>query len=101
MVGHEQDFRLKEDIKVTSRECVLAAISHEETGRSPVDMGSNPSSGISAMGYNKLKKALGVYLLCTSSLMLWTAFHKAPAKNPLTTASAVQVTTELPHMGGR
>ena len=46
-------------------------------------------------------QALGVYLLCTSSLMLWTAFHKAPAKNPLTTASAVQVTTELPHMGGR
>lgn len=49
----------------------------------------------------KLKKALGIYLLCTSSLMLWTAFHKAPAKNPLTSASAVQVTTELPHMGGR
>ncbi len=50
----------------------------------------------------KLKKALGVYLLCTSSLMLWTAFHHAPAKNPLVTASsAVQTATELPHKGGR
>ena len=26
----------------------------------PVDLGSNPSSGISAMGYTKLKKALGI-----------------------------------------
>lgn len=50
----------------------------------------------------KLKKALGIYLLCTSSLMLWTAFHHAPAKNPLVTASsAVQTATELPHKGGR
>jgi uroporphyrinogen decarboxylase len=45
---------------MTSRERVLAAISHQQTGRIPVDLGSNPSSGISAMGYTKLKKALGI-----------------------------------------
>ncbi len=45
---------------MTSRERVLAAINHQDTGRIPVDLGSNPSSGISAMGYNKLKKALGI-----------------------------------------
>lgn len=45
---------------MTSRERVLAAINHQDTDRIPVDMGSNPSSGISAMGYNKLKKALGI-----------------------------------------
>jgi uroporphyrinogen decarboxylase len=45
---------------MTSRECVLAAINHRQTGRIPIDMGSNPSSGISAMEYTKLKKALGI-----------------------------------------
>ncbi len=45
---------------MTSRERVLAAINHQQPDRLPVDMGSNPSSGISAMGYNKLKKALGL-----------------------------------------
>jgi uroporphyrinogen decarboxylase len=45
---------------MTSRERVLAAINHRQTAQIPVDMGSNPSSGISAMGYTKLKKALGI-----------------------------------------
>ncbi len=45
---------------MTSRERVLAAINHQAVDRIPVDLGSNPSSGISAMGYNKLKKALGI-----------------------------------------
>ena len=45
---------------MTSRERVLASINHQSIGRIPVDMGSNPSSGISAMGYTKLKKALGI-----------------------------------------
>jgi uroporphyrinogen decarboxylase len=44
---------------MTSRERVLAAISHRQPDRVPVDLGSNPSSGISAMAYNKLKTALG------------------------------------------
>ncbi len=45
---------------MTSRERVLAAIGHRQPDRVPVDLGSNPSSGISAMAYNKLKAALGV-----------------------------------------
>ncbi|MDZ8120548.1 uroporphyrinogen decarboxylase family protein [Pontiella agarivorans] len=45
---------------MTSRERVLAAINHQSADQLPVDLGSNPSSGISAMGYNKLKKALGI-----------------------------------------
>ena len=45
---------------MTSRERVLAAIEHKDSGQIPIDLGSNPSSGISAMGYNKLKKALGI-----------------------------------------
>jgi uncharacterized membrane protein YfcA len=46
-----------------------------------------------SMDSAKLKKALGVYLLCTSSLMLWTAFHHAAPKNPLVTASPVSSST--------
>ncbi|HNX53237.1 MAG TPA: uroporphyrinogen decarboxylase family protein [Pontiellaceae bacterium] len=45
---------------MTSRERVLAAINHKQPDRVPVDMGSNPSSGISAMGYNKLKAGLNI-----------------------------------------
>ena len=45
---------------MTSRERVLAAINHQQTNKIPVDMGSNPSAGISAMAYTKLKKALGI-----------------------------------------
>lgn len=44
---------------MTSRERVLAAINHKEPDKVPVDLGSNPSSGISAIAYNNLKKHLG------------------------------------------
>ena len=45
---------------MNSRERVLAAIGHRQPDRIPVDLGSNPSSGISAIAYNHLKKALGI-----------------------------------------
>lgn len=45
---------------MTSKERVLAAINHQQPARIPVDLGSNPSSGISAMAYTNLKKALGI-----------------------------------------
>lgn len=43
-----------------SRERVLAAINHTQPDKIPVDMGSNPSSGISAIAYDNLKKYLGM-----------------------------------------
>jgi uroporphyrinogen decarboxylase len=36
------------------------SIAHKEPDRIPVDLGSTPSSGISAIAYNKLKKYLGI-----------------------------------------
>jgi len=45
---------------VTPRERVLAAIAHREPDRVPVDIGSTPSSGISATAYARVKAALGV-----------------------------------------
>ncbi len=45
---------------MTPRERVLAAIDHREPDRVPVDLGSTPSSGISAMAYGKLKRRLGI-----------------------------------------
>ncbi len=45
---------------MTSRERVLAAIAHREPDRVPLDIGSTPSSGISAIAYNNLKKRLGI-----------------------------------------
>ena len=44
---------------MTARERVLCAISHREPDRVPLDLGSTPSSGISAIAYNNLKKRLG------------------------------------------
>ena len=41
-----------------SRERILAAINHKEPDRVPIDMGSTPSSGISAIAYTNLKKHL-------------------------------------------
>jgi uroporphyrinogen decarboxylase len=38
---------------------VLAAIAHREGDRVPVDLGSTPSSGISALGYASLARELG------------------------------------------
>ena len=43
-----------------SRNYVLSAIKHLETDRIPVDLGSTPSSGISAIAYNNLKKYLAI-----------------------------------------
>jgi uroporphyrinogen decarboxylase len=45
---------------MTSRERIIAAIQHREPDRVPVDLGSTPSSGISVIAYNKLKKYLGM-----------------------------------------
>lgn len=45
---------------MTSRERVLAAINHEEPDYVPLDLGATPSSGISAIAYNNLKKHLGM-----------------------------------------
>jgi len=44
---------------MSSRKAVLDAISHKQPDKVPVDMGATPSSGISAIGYNKLKMHLG------------------------------------------
>lgn len=43
----------------TSREHILAAFNHQQTGKVPVDLGSTPSSGISAIAYSNLLKHLG------------------------------------------
>jgi len=45
---------------MTSRERVLAAINHREPDRVPVDLGSTPSSGISAIAYKNLIDYLGM-----------------------------------------
>jgi len=45
---------------VNSRERVLAAINHQQPDKIPVDLGSTPSSGISAIAYFNLKKYLGI-----------------------------------------
>lgn len=43
---------------LTSRERVRMALNHEEPDKIPIDFGGMRSSGISAIGYNKLKKYL-------------------------------------------
>jgi uroporphyrinogen decarboxylase len=50
---------------MNSRQRILAAIEHKETERAPVDFGSNPASGISAIAYTSLKKYLGITTGCT------------------------------------
>lgn len=45
---------------MTSRERVMAAVNHKTPDRCPLDLGSTPSSGISAIAYNNLKKHLGM-----------------------------------------
>jgi len=44
---------------MTSRERVLAAVAHKTPDKVPVDMGSTPSSGISATAYERLRKHVG------------------------------------------
>lgn len=43
---------------MTSRERVMAAVSHKQPDYVPLDLGATPSSGISAIAYNRLKKHL-------------------------------------------
>lgn len=45
---------------MTSRERILATISHQEPDRVPVDMGATPSSGISAIAYGRLCRHLRI-----------------------------------------
>jgi len=45
---------------MNSRERILAAISHKEPDRVPVDLGATPSSGISAIAYSHVLKYLGM-----------------------------------------
>ncbi|WP_372949735.1 uroporphyrinogen decarboxylase family protein [Mariniphaga sp.] len=45
---------------MTSRERILAAINHQIPDRIPVDLGSTPSSGISAIAYSNLVKHIGM-----------------------------------------
>lgn len=45
---------------MTSRERVLASINHKQPDYVPLDLGGTPSSTISAIAYNKLKKHLGI-----------------------------------------
>lgn len=45
---------------MNSRERVLAALNHQEPDRVPIDFGGHRSSGIAAIAYAKLKKALGI-----------------------------------------
>lgn len=45
---------------MTSRERVMASVNHKQPDRVPLDLGATPSSGISAIAYNGLKKHLGM-----------------------------------------
>lgn len=45
---------------MTSRRRVLAAIEHRQPDRVPIDLGGTPSSGISAIAYNRLMRRLGI-----------------------------------------
>ena len=45
---------------MNSRERVLAAIDHREPDRVPNDFGAMRSTGIMAVGYNRLLSALGI-----------------------------------------
>jgi len=45
---------------MNSRERVISAINHKEPDRVAIDLGATPSSGISAIAYNNLKKHLKI-----------------------------------------
>ncbi|MDF2539519.1 MAG: methylcobalamin:coenzyme methyltransferase [Herbinix sp.] len=45
---------------MTSRERILSAINHKQPDYVPLDLGATPSSGISAIAYNNLKKHLNL-----------------------------------------
>src|SRR6266496_6124778 len=45
---------------MTSRERVLAALNHRESGHIPIDLSGHRSSGIAAMAYARLREFLGL-----------------------------------------
>ena len=45
---------------MNSRERIRCALSHQQPDRAPIDFGGHRSSGIAAIAYGKLKKALGI-----------------------------------------
>lgn len=45
---------------MTSRERILASISHKQPDHVPLDIGATPSSGISAIAYNNFKRYLNI-----------------------------------------
>ena len=45
---------------MTSRQRVLDTIEHRQPDRVPIDLGGTPSSGISAIAYNRLVRHLGL-----------------------------------------
>lgn len=45
---------------MTSRERIMASVNHKQPDRVPLDLGATPSSGISAIAYNNLKKHLNI-----------------------------------------
>jgi len=45
---------------MTPRERIIATINHKEPDRIPVDLGSTPSSGISAVAYSNLTSSIGL-----------------------------------------
>lgn len=45
---------------MTSRDRIMAAIDHRQPDKVPIDLGATPSSNISAIAYNNLKKELGI-----------------------------------------
>jgi len=51
---------MKKRFVMTPRERIIAALSHKETDKIPVDLGSTESSGITWIPYNKLKNHLNI-----------------------------------------
>mgnify|MGYP002066417072 CR=1 FL=1 len=45
---------------MNSRDRIMAAINHRQPDKVPVDLGSSPVTGISAIAYNNLKSHLGI-----------------------------------------
>jgi len=45
---------------MTPRQRILAALNHQQPDRVPIDFGAHRSSGIAAIAYRKLRKALGL-----------------------------------------
>lgn len=45
---------------MTSRERILSSIAHQQPDQIPIDLGASTVTGISAIGYNRLKQALGL-----------------------------------------